>query len=403
MALSAAVRPLVGAATLRAGVFLVVGGVLAAAYGLLVGGYVQMYRDPTLARGVVTALVIVTAAIVVLPPVLHPVRVLEATAARTLLDVDLEPDPGSGPGATARGAVWFVLHLLTGALAALLLLVAVPLSVSLVARQLGARRLEDQLGVLADLPAALAVVLALVLLLVPPYAMWALRALLRAAAPRLLGPSAQVRIARLEAEARELAARNALARDLHDSVGHALTVTTLPAAAAERALDRDPELARAALTAIAETGRDAVAELDRVLGVLRSDASAPDAAGPGRTLADAAALAAEARGTGRPVDLTLPADVDAVPSAVSRAAYAILREAVTNALRHGDGDVTAEVAVAGGVEVSVRNVVRPGSAPGRGRGVAGMHERAAALGGTVTAGPHGRHWVLRASLPVEGP
>src|SRR5690606_23500467 len=196
MALSAAVRPLVGAATLRAGVFLVVGGVLAAAYGLLVGGYVQMYRDPTLARGVVTALVVVTAAIVAL----HPVRVLEATAARTLLDVALAPDPGSGPGATARGAVWFVLHLLTGALAALLLLVAVPLSVSLVARQFGARRLEDQLGVLADLPAALAVVLALVLLLVPPYAMWALRALLRAAAPRLLGPSAQVRIARLEAE-----------------------------------------------------------------------------------------------------------------------------------------------------------------------------------------------------------
>src|SRR5690625_3643649 len=407
MPVPVALRPLVSAATLRGGVFLVVGGVVAAAYGLLATGFAQMYRDPALSRAVVTALVVVTAAIVLLPPFLHPVRLLEATAARTLLDVTLPHDPGRGRGPTARGAVWFLLHLAGGALAALSLLVAVPLSVSLVAWHLGGTVLDAALGPLVELPVALAVALAGLLLLVPPYLMWGLRSLLRGCAPVLLGPSAQDRIARLEAEKRELAARNALARDLHDSVGHALTVTSLQAAAAERALDRNPEFVRSALAAIAETGRDAVAELDRVLGVLRSgEPAAPaDAAARDRSLADVAALLEETRATGARVAHRLPPGIDAAVSrTVSREAYAIVREALTNALRHGDGDITLLGEVAEHtVALTVRNGQRVTGAGRGGQGLVGMRERAEALGGSLTWGREGDRWSLRAVLPREAP
>ncbi len=406
MALPAALRPLVSAATLRSGVYLVIGGVVAAAYALLATGFAQMYRDPVLSRAVVTALVLVTAAIVLLPPVLHPVRVLEATAVRTLLDVDLPQDPGRGREPTARGALWFVLHLLTGAVATLALLTAVPLSVSLVAWHLGGAALDEPLGPLVELPVVLSFVVALALLLVPPYVIWGLRALLRAGAPALLGPSAEERITRLEAEKRELAARNALARDLHDSVGHALTVTTLQAAAAERALDRDPEFVRSALAAIAETGRDAVAELDRVLGLLRTDAppSPEQAAARDRTLADLPGLVEEARGTGATVTATLPPTVGDVPRAVSREAFAILREGVTNALRYGDGSI--ELVVEAGdhaVTLTVRNGVRGVARTRVGSGLAGMRERAEALGGTLRWGSASGRWELHAVLPLEAP
>lgn len=402
MALPAALQPLVSAATLRCGVYLVVGGVVAAAYGLLVTGFAQMYRDPEIAVPVVTALVVVTAGIVLLPPFLHPVRLLEATAARTLLDVDLPQEPGRGAGATARGALWFLLHLVTGGVAAFSLLVAVPLAVSLLAWHLGATRLDGALGPLIDVPAALAVVLALLLVLVPPYVMWGLRALLRACAAALLGPSAEERIVRLEADKRELAARNALARDLHDSVGHALTVTSLQAAAAERALDRDPEFARSALAAIAETGRGAVAELDRVLAVLRSDVPAGEVAADDRTLDDVPALVEEARAAGVEVTVVSPDLPAAVPGAVSRAAYAILREGLTNALRHGAGPVEVVLVLEGsGLSLSSRNALRGGPTGRVGRGLAGMRERAEALGGSLTWGPEGGQWCLRAHLPLE--
>lgn len=406
MAVPTALRPLASAATLRCGVFLVVGGVVAAAYGLLVTGFAQMYADPALSQPVVTALVVVTAAIVLLPPFLHPVRLLEATAARTLLDVDLPHDPGRGRGPTLRGAVWFMLHLVVGAVGTLSLLVAVPLSVSLVAWHLGGTVLDAALGPLVELPVGLAVVLAVLLLVLPPYVMWGLRAGLRAWAPVLLGPSAPDRIARLEAEKRELAARNALARDLHDSVGHALTVTTLQAAAAERALDRDPEFVRSALAAIAETGREAVAELDRVLGVLRTGEPRPaaEAAARSRSLADLTTLVEDTRAAGVHVAVHLPPDIDdTVSRTVSREAYAIVREALTNALRHGDGgaiDITGEIHERT-IGLSVRNGLRDRRPDREGRGILGMRERAEALGGSLQWGRRDTEWYVHAVLPRE--
>jgi signal transduction histidine kinase len=404
MPVLAVLTPLTSSATLRRGVLLVLGGLVAATYVLLVVGFAQMYADPTLSRSVTTALAAVTAAIVVLPPFLHPVRVLESAAARALLDVDLPHAPSGGRSGTARGALWFSAHLAAGAVAALSLLTAIPLAVSLAAWHLGATALEPTLGPLVHLPAPVALVAGVLLLLVPPYVMWGLGALLRGAAPILLGPSAQDRIARLEEDKRELAARNALARDLHDSVGHALTVTTLQAAAAARALERDPEFARSALVAIAEVGRDAVAELDRVLGVLREDESrpaSPVSAGV-RNLHHVTGLVEDARVAGADVALTIPPGIDAVPPAVSREAYGIVREGITNALRHGDGRVDVVVALVDGfVELKVSNGLGSVRHTDRGRGLAGMRDRAVALGGELTWGPQDGAWVVHARLPWE--
>jgi len=405
MAVPKALQPLTSAATPRRGVLLVIGGVVAAAYGLLVTGFGQMYGQPDVPSAVITALVVVTAAIVLTPPFLHSVRVLDALAARTFLDADLPALPGRGTSASLRGAVWYLALLATGAVAVLSLLICVPVAVTLVARQSGVTVLDRTLGALGGLPVVPAVVLAAVLLVVPAYVFWWLGELLRHLAPMLLGPSAQERITQLEEEKRQLAARNALARDLHDSVGHALTVTSLQAAAAERALDRDPEFVRSALAAIAATGRDAAAELDRALGLLRQGVAptAAEAAAGDRTLADLPTLAYELRTAGAEVALALPAP-DKVPPLVSRAIYAVVREATTNALRHGDSSIGIAIELASSaVEIEVVNGLAGGGvgSPGTGRGLAGMRERAVALGGQMTWGVEEGRWVVRARLPWE--
>ncbi|UNX55703.1 histidine kinase [Georgenia sp. TF02-10] len=408
------VRAVLGGAALRGGVFLLGGGIVCGAYLLLGVGFAQMYADPTVPVGAVTVLLLVTAAIALAPPFLHPVSALEVAAARALLDADL-PEESPPPG-RARGAAWYLVHLLAGTAATLALLTAVPVAVALVLHAAGpGAGLEATLGPLTGLPATPAVALAAVLLLVPPVVIALLGEGLRRLAPRLLGPSAAAvaaaTIARLESDKRALAARNHLARELHDTVGHALTVTTLQATAAARAFDRDPGFARSALGAIEETGRAAVADLDRVLGLLRAGEDAGGQRGT-RPLADVPALVAAARATGARIDLDLSIGDAELAAVTSREAFAVVQEGLTNALRHGDGTVgVAVVAARGGLEVTVRNGLGraargprdggpPGGGPrGGGRGLAGLRDRVALVGGTLTAGPEDGRWVLRAWLP----
>lgn len=403
--------PLTSGSTLRAGVFLVVGGILLSAYALLVIGFVQMAADPAVPTAAVVALVAVTAAIALAPVALHPVHAMERHAARALLDADIPPESAPSRSARMRGAAWYLLHLVTGGIATFALLGAVPLGVALLVWQVDrSELLRAPLGVLAELNPVLAVPLALVLVVVPAYVVAGLRALLRRAAGALLGPSAAERIAALEAGQRRLAARNRLARELHDTVGHALTVTTLQAAAAARAFDRDPAFARGALAAIEETGRAAVADLDRVLGLLRAgeDGEDRDDDAPVRTLADVPALVAQARRAGVEVTLELPEPtaLAALAPVTSREAFAVLQEAVTNALRHGGRRLAVDVRVGdGGLELCVHNDVAPTGGwrrRGSGRGLAGMRERVGLLGGAVTSGPADGGWRLRAHLPDEG-
>ncbi|WP_318204726.1 sensor histidine kinase [Streptomyces sp. SCL15-4] len=248
----------------------------------------------------------------------------------------------------------------------------------------------------------------------PPHRAWALLAplpllvfygvavglgeLITAAARRLLGPSAAERLAALEERTEQLLERTRIARELHDSIGHALTLAVVQAGAARAA--GDPEFTDRALGAIEETGRAALEDLERVLGVLR-EAERPVSARP--TLADAGRLLESARASGAKIDAEVTGPVEAVPGPVSREGYRILQEALTNVLRHaGAVPVRARVRVTGGALVlEVRNPL-PGAipGPGRGSGLRGIRERAGLLGGTAVTGPEEGDWRVRVELPL---
>ncbi|MGW0883305.1 sensor histidine kinase [Streptomyces sp. NPDC002671] len=222
--------------------------------------------------------------------------------------------------------------------------------------------------------------------------------LITACARRLLGPSAAERLAALEERTEQLLERTRIARELHDSIGHALTVAVVQAGAARAA--GDPAFTDRALEAIEETGRAALADLDRVLGVLR-ESDRPASARP--TLADAGRLLDSARASGATVDAEVTGPVAAVPGLVSREGYRILQEALTNVLRHaGAVPVRVRVSVAeGALALEVRNPLPaaiPG--PGRGSGLRGVRERAELLGGSARTGPDGGDWQVRAELPL---
>ncbi|MFE4976756.1 sensor histidine kinase, partial [Kitasatospora sp. NPDC056651] len=232
-------------------------------------------------------------------------------------------------------------------------------------------------------------------------------ALLAHWAPALLGPTPEERVAAAERRATVLAQRNRLARELHDSVGHALSAVGIQAAAASRVLRGNPDFAAEALAAIEETARAAVAELDTVLGLLREeDPEAAEPAGP--TLAGLDDLLRQLGRAGVAVDAELAPGLASLPPAVSREAYRIVQEGLTNVLRHA-GPAPAGLRVAltdGRIEIELTNplgAARP-SRPGGGRGLRGIGERAAALRGGSTAGPgeDGTTWRLAVWLPVGG-
>jgi signal transduction histidine kinase len=245
------------------------------------------------------------------------------------------------------------------------------------------------------------------MLIATGYAIAALGALAAVMAPVLLGPSQAERVAALEARSRRLAERNRLARDLHDSVGHALTVTTLQAAAAREVFDTDPAFARRALGAIEEAGRTAMEDLDHVLGVLRDQG--PATARPQRTLDDLARLRADAGTGGVEVDAELSGPFDRVPAVMSREGYRIVQEGLTNAARHGGaGPLRLRVAVADDVlAIDVVNPLPDGRDRARragsglaGSGLAGMRERVTLLGGELRVGADGGVWRVAVRLPV---
>ncbi|MDX3526582.1 histidine kinase [Streptomyces sp. ID05-39B] len=220
-----------------------------------------------------------------------------------------------------------------------------------------------------------------------------------ALARRLLGPSASERLAALEERTEQLLERNRIAHELHDSIGHALTVAVVQAGAARAA--GDPAFTDRALAAIEETGRAALEDLERVLGVLR-EAERPVSARP--TLADADRLLESARASGAKVDAELTGALEAVPGPASREGYRILQEALTNALRHaGSVPVRVSIEVAAGVlSLEVRNPLTGHiPAPVRGSGLRGIHERAALLGGRASTGPDEGDWQVRAELPLS--
>jgi signal transduction histidine kinase len=191
-------------------------------------------------------------------------------------------------------------------------------------------------------------------------------------------------------EARRLAMqeRLAIARDLHDVVAHNISVINVQAKTALHLMDRQPERAREALTAIHEVSRQALGELRSVLGVLRADgADAPLVTSPGLDRLDE--LAATARAAGIAVELEREGVPRPVPAGVDAAAFRIVQEALTNTVRHSGGSAaTIRLCYdAEALTIEVGDNGRAAGPPRPGNGVAGMTERARALGGTLDVGP----------------
>ena len=195
---------------------------------------------------------------------------------------------------------------------------------------------------------------------------------------------------RREEEARRRASdeRLTIARDLHDVVAHNISVINVQANTALHLMDRQPDRAREALTAIHEVSRQALGELRSVLGVLRADGTdAPLVPSPG--LDRLGELAAHTRAAGIAVRVVEEGEPRPVPAGVDAAAYRILQEALTNTVRHSGGRA-ATIRLCYDTDALTIEVDDDGPAvraPRPGNGVAGMTERARALGGTLDAGP----------------
>ena len=204
--------------------------------------------------------------------------------------------------------------------------------------------------------------------------------------------------------------RNRIAREMHDIVAHSLTAMTVQAAAARRLVRRDPDSAEHVLDAVQGAGRSALDELRRVLGVLDpkdGDDALPLQPQPG--LADLPELVERVRATG--LDVSLEQEGEAVPldAGVALAAYRIVQESLTNALKHaGPAHVVVRLTWwPGRLDISVEDDGRgalTGDAPlGTGRGLTLLRERAEVYGGSVSAGPRtGGGYALSATLPTAG-
>jgi signal transduction histidine kinase len=259
-------------------------------------------------------------------------------------------------------------------------------------------------GPAPDVPGWAGVLLALVVLVAAVYVLAGLGALEATVARKLLHPSLAERLAAQQARTERLLERTRLAAELHDSIGHALTVTMLQAGAARESADRDPAFLDRALAAIEDSARQAAADLERVLTLLRQEhLPAPDAP----TLADVPGLVHAAEAAGAHVDVEFTGAVTDLPQALSREAYRIVQEAITNALRHA-GPVPIRLRIAvnrDDVHLAVCNPL-PALAPVTGRigragsGVRGLHDRAAVLGGSAHAGPVADEWRVTVRLPV---
>jgi signal transduction histidine kinase len=213
------------------------------------------------------------------------------------------------------------------------------------------------------------------------------------------------RALRAEREAereRRLAAaeeRTRIARDLHDSAGHAINVILVQAGAARLLQEQDLERSRKALETIEDVARDTLGEIDQLIRVLREDGSGPEVEPP-PGLAALETLAARYRASGLEVTVRIDGSRRPLAPGVDQAAFRILQEALTNAVRHGNGSAEVEIAYGTSLlEVTVTNPTRAGVVNGSGHGIVGMRERAQLLGGSLEAGAANGVYRVRARLP----
>ncbi|MFC0436283.1 sensor histidine kinase [Kutzneria buriramensis] len=208
--------------------------------------------------------------------------------------------------------------------------------------------------------------------------------------------------------------RTRIARELHDVVAHAVSVMVVQADGAAYALQSDPQMAQLALSTISDTGRQALGELRRLLGLMRNESDSETDRLPQPDTSSLPQLAEQVRTAGLPVSLTLRGDLGDLPAGVGLSVYRIVQEALTNSLKHAGGSASADVFVTRAedridVVVDDNGFGTPRELAGMsgGNGLIGMRERAGVLGGSLEAGPRpGGGWRVHAVLPVgaaQGP
>ncbi|WFB08138.1 sensor histidine kinase [Streptomyces sp. LX-29] len=228
------------------------------------------------------------------------------------------------------------------------------------------------------------------------------------------------RATRLEREREERskmavqAERARIARELHDVVAHNVSVMVVQADGAAYVLDNAPDQAKQALETISGTGRQALAEMRRLLGVLRT--GEPDDSNdyvPQPDVQQIDDLIEQVRGAGLPVDFKVEGSPRPLPSGVELTAYRIVQEALTNTRKHGGPDVGASVRITyfdDGLGLLVeddgrgarREMYEEGGADGQGHGLIGMRERVGMVGGTLDAGPRpGGGFRISVLLPLK--
>jgi signal transduction histidine kinase len=194
-----------------------------------------------------------------------------------------------------------------------------------------------------------------------------------------------------------------IAAELHDVLGHHLSLINVRAGVGLHLMDREPDQARAALDTIQQTSAEALREVQSVLSTLYPyDQVAPRAPAPGLDRLDGLTA-----GAGLPVQTVVRGEPGPLPAGVDRAAYRIVQEALTNVRRHAGPGAAATITIEHGEDALVVQVdddagMRETASAPPGNGITGMRERAAALGGTLTAGPSpDGGWRVHARLPLD--
>jgi signal transduction histidine kinase len=205
-----------------------------------------------------------------------------------------------------------------------------------------------------------------------------------------------------EARLAVAAERARIARELHDVIAHGVSVIVVQAQAGPHLL-ADPERVRGVFRSIESSGRDALGELRRLLGILRSE-DEQLAIGPQPGLASLKSLVEQIRASGRAIELRVEGEPVHLPAGIDLSAYRIVQEALTNVVKHA-GDATAEVVIRYAprvLELEVSDDGRGGRSGvnGSGHGLIGMRERVALYGGTLEAGPRNGGYTVRATLPL---
>jgi signal transduction histidine kinase len=217
------------------------------------------------------------------------------------------------------------------------------------------------------------------------------------------------RMAELDRAAAVAAERARMARDLHDVIAGQLSGIAIQSEAALNLTDPDPATLRRVLTAVRRDSVASLTEMRAMIGLLRADGAGdadPRTSPAGLDRLDALLDTGRAAGLRIEVDDRRPEGVP-VPAAVDLAAYRIVQESITNAAKHAPGSAVRLTLAHGYGELLIEldNDLAPGAPPGDGTrtGLLGLAERASAVGGSVSAGPDGEHWRVRASLPVPAP